>query len=230
MLCLCLPFSFLPFPPSPSHRQSHARDDRVVVPLLRSLDLLMQKGVFSEEDLHLPVPSASSPASLAGGLLDRLKQEVQGCKDVKKLLAVLAVAVHLLAPLSFEPGQEERDAGAGAMRLVMVLLGHRFPRVRKAAAEQLYTRLLLDDGHLLGRGGPQVQEEALDVLSATGWDRPDLAAVRGARDALCRLLALPAPSSSAAPADEAKKAGGGAAMTAEDELASYAALVKHMGY
>ncbi len=207
---------------------AHPEEDRVVLPLLRTVDLFVQKGVLLDEDLF---NGGSEADELARGLLERVKRELQGCKDVKKLLACLSVAVHLLAPLSFAEGQEDCETGAGAMRLLMVLLGHRFPRVRKAAAEQLYTKLLLHD-QLLKRGGADVQEKALECLGSTGWDTGDLAGVRQARDALCRLLVISPPATAASASASAASGVGGVVRKRqqEDELASYAALVKEMGY
>ena len=207
---------------------AHAKDDRVISPLLRSVDLFFQKGVFLLEEEEVEKEGAvEDKGSFAWGLVERVKGELQGCRDVKKMLACLGVAIHLLSPLSFEPGQEDRLAGAAALRLVLILLGHRFPRVRKAAAEQLYTTFLLHD-HLLERR-PAAHDEALEALSSTAWDGEDLVDVRRVRDNLCALLVL-APPAAASGLSTSESMGVGRKKKAEDELASYASLVKNMGY
>ena len=118
------------------------------------------------------------------------------------------------------------------MRLLMVLLGHRFPRVRKACAEQLYTRLLLHGDQLLAHATvPGAQDEVLECLAATCWDTGDLAGVREARDRVCRLMGIAPPAAaSAAGAGGLPGSGRGSKPKKENELASYAALVKEMGY
>lgn len=222
---------------------AHAGEDRVVLPALRTVDLFVQKGVWLEADLFAGPTGEPGPeggGSLAAGLLARVKRELQGCKDVKKLLACLSVAVHLLEPLplSSSPSPQSVDDGdgdGGAMRLLMVLLGHRFPRVRKACAEQLYTRLLLHGDQLLAHATvPEAQDEVLECLAATCWDTGDLAGVREARDRVCRLMGIAPPAAAsagaAAGAGVLSGSGRGSKPKKEDELASYAALVKEMGY
>ena len=219
---------------------AHAGEDRVVLPALRTVDLFVQKGVWLEADLFAG-PGPEGGGSLATGLLARVKRELQGCKDVKKLLACLSVAVHLLEPLplssspspqSDDDGDDGDGGGGGTMRLLMVLLGHRFPRVRKACAEQLYTRLLLHGDQLLAHATvPGAQDEVLECLAATCWDTGDLAGVREARDRVCRLMGIAPPAAaSAAGAGGLPGSGRGSKPKKENELASYAALVKEMGY
>lgn len=210
---------------------AHSGNDRVIMPLLRSLDLFYQKGVLvsraqaagwevgSEDGKH------AGKASLSWRLADRLLREVTGCRNVTKLLACLRVALHLLSPLTFRAGQEEEEAGAAALRLILLLLGHRFPRVRKLAAQELYTALLLHD-HLLAGGG-DAQERVLEALLGAAWEEEDLQALCGVRDEICAVLVL-APLG--AGGTVVSRRGLGGRKGAGEELASYAALVKEMGY
>lgn len=229
---------------------AHAGEDRVVLPALRTADLFVQKGVWLEGDLFGPgtgEEGGHGESSLARGLLARVRRELHGCKDVKKLLACLSVAVHLLEPLPASSGDNSPSIDAsdasdngdgGAMRLLMVLLGHRFPRVRKACAELLYTRLLLHGDQLLpplpaahadAPGENARQDAVLECLAATCWDTGELAGVREARDRLCRLMGI-TPPAPVAGGLSGSGSGAGRGRVKEDELASYAALVKEMGY
>lgn len=217
--------------------EEHRGDDRVILPLLRSIDLLFQKGVFEDVDDTSRSKSKGNDDDqinatqlLSQGLLSRVKQEMQGCKDVKKLLSCLSVIIHLLAQ-----GDDVRD---GAMPAAMILLGHRFPRIRKATAEQLYTKLLLSSDQILGGSGPEgssQQDEVLESLSLTNWDADDLSNVRHARDAICVLLGVNPPADSSSSSGGGKKKmmngkGSSKENQRDDELASYAALVKDVGY
>ena len=57
-----------------------------------------------------------------------------------------------------------------ALKQVVVLLGHRYPRVRKFSAERLYTKLLVCDGVLPAALPPTASDEVSDLLSTVVWD------------------------------------------------------------
>lgn len=144
------------------------------------------------------------------------------------------------------------------MQGALALLGHPFPRVRKAVAEALYVRLLtLDDDFTLleapaapassvaaggggaGGGAPDM-ERVLAILADTAWDGP-VAAARAQRDALLAALRIElskeAAAAEAAAAAEgssgsasSRHAGGGASGLADEEDGTYGALVREMGY
>lgn len=58
----------------------------------------------------------------ATGILDFIKNDLRGCRDVAKLLAAISVISHFA--LWPEP------AGSHALDQLLVLLGYRYPRVR----------------------------------------------------------------------------------------------------
>lgn len=178
----------------------------MILPLLKSLDIFMNNRVLTD------LGSIDEATAFSQSLLPRLKAEVSGCKDVKKLMAVLMVLGHLVVL-----ADATRPSVLSSM---MLLLGHRFPRVRKATAEQLYLRLMeledmSDDSH----------EGALEKLSGVVWDDDDLKKVREERDTIAKLLGVTAPT--AASSSNIK---GETRRQASDDLESYASLVKEAGY
>jgi len=183
----------------------------VIIPLLKCLDILFEKQVLTDLGSH------EETATFSNALLPRLKAEMKGCKDPKKIMAILMVLGHVLVLTD--------TTRSAVLSTLMILLGHRFPRVRKASAEQLYLRLLeLDD---LTDGN--TYDGVLDVLSTTVWDGEDMKKAREERDTVAKSLGLEPPTVSSSQSDgtvgkENKH------KSRSDDLESYAALVKEAGY
>jgi hypothetical protein len=220
---------------------SNRGDNRVILPLLRTTDLLLQNKVFDGIN--------RTPHPFCFNLYAHVKSEVQGSRDVAKINAATDVLIGLLGM-----GDPSR---AHALRFCLGLLGHKFPKVRKHAAEQLYVQFLSDshvigpaptfpdggddaEAHSGGDGGDGDDEKlvtycgfvrndedlsrALDILTTSLWDG-DLATARQHRQQLAdvlqiRLLITKRTSQSAEQCDSKQ----------QDELDSYAALVKDVGY
>lgn len=136
----------------------------------------------------------SGSSSFAWGVLQQLKVELKGCGDVLKLLE----GASLLAQLACVP-----DCCASAIQTVMVMLVNRYPKVRRAMAEQLYLQMIAvqpeADTHpdsssdssstftsLQQLPGDDL-EAALDVLMASAWDGP-LEQVRACREELAAAV------------------------------------------
>ncbi len=68
----------------------------------------------------------------------------------------------------------DQDLCTKALRSLLFLLYHSFPKVRKLAAEKLYTSLLtLEDYSLVIPGGEEIAfEQAVEMLSETDWAMP----------------------------------------------------------
>ena len=111
-------------------------------------------------------------------MLEVVRAEAVGCRDIPKLLAMVGVLCHLagLAP----SGSAQVPAvtaltlvSTQALQALLVLLVNRYPKVRKYTAEQLYVRLLTlqedDADDEEGEGGAA---EAMEVLSQTRWVTP----------------------------------------------------------
>jgi hypothetical protein len=94
----------------------------------------------------------------------------------------LNAAVPVLGALLAAAANDEATA-ARAQRSMLLLLGHKYPVVRRHAADQWYTRLVLagDD-----------DEELASLLISTPWDGEDTAAREG-RDLICAHLGVEPP-------------------------------------
>lgn len=121
-------------------------DSRLVTPALKTLDVLLSQGLLACLDRrhHTTAAAAEAPQPrLAFGeevvAVTRRRLET-GADDVHRTLAGAHV---LMGLLPFTAGL----ARVRATLALLDLLGHPFPRVRRAVAEALYTRLLaLDAG------------------------------------------------------------------------------------
>ena len=71
----------------------------------------------------------------------------------------------------------KEPVATGAVQVVLELLCHKFPNVRKVAAEKLYVKVLTYEEQFAEREGEEVDiDEALEVLTETGWDAEDVRA------------------------------------------------------
>jgi hypothetical protein len=185
-----------------------ARADRVAVPALRTLDVL-----YSHARL------AAAPEALHAAALTAVAGELRGARDVPKLCAAAALLAHLAGVAAPAPRDDARRALCG-------LLAGPYPRVRRAAAEALYLRLLdCDDS------GADGDDAATETLASTRWDAaPEV--VRAAVATLYGQLALGELPATLAPggaggATAARRKAGGAQV---DEHDSYRSLVDAAGY
>nr|XP_035158153.2 tubulin-specific chaperone D isoform X4 [Callithrix jacchus] len=147
--------------------------DRVSIPLLKMLDHLLTHGCFdifiTEEDHPFAVK-----------LLALCKKEIKNSKDVHKLLSGISVFCGMVQ----FPGSVRKSA----LLQLCLLLGHRFPSIRKTTASQVYEMVLTYSDVV----SADVLEEVVAVLSNTAWHE-ELAVVREPRNRLCDLLGVPRP-------------------------------------
>ena len=217
---------------------SSENNDRVILPLLKTLDKLLRNGVFE------PLMSGNSP-ELALKLLESIKNESKTSTNVIKIKACIDILAHLL--------QFEDPIRPDALKSLVIFLGHKYPRVRKHSAELLYVQFL-SDSHSVGPSIDQVAysqqlkddpssprvarcglvrnagdlEKAQEILTTTPWDGP-MPRAREQRLLLCTLLDLKVQIR--APSEEGTS--GGAAKRVKqtkDELDSYESLVRSAGY
>ncbi|XP_012658670.1 tubulin-specific chaperone D isoform X1 [Otolemur garnettii] len=148
-------------------------NDRVSVPLLRTLDKMLADGCFeafaAEEDHPFCVK-----------LLALCKEEIKKSKDTQKLQSSVAVFCGMV---QFR-GHTRRQA----LLQLCLLLCHRFPLIRKATASQVYEMVLTYSDVV----DADVLDQVLAVLSDTAWES-ELAVVRTQRNRLCDLLCVPQP-------------------------------------
>uniref|UniRef100_A0A8C5YCS2 Tubulin-specific chaperone D n=1 Tax=Microcebus murinus TaxID=30608 RepID=A0A8C5YCS2_MICMU len=147
-------------------------NDRVSVPLLRTLDQMLANGCFeaftAEEDHPFCVK-----------LLALCKEEIKRSKDVQKLQASIAVFCGMV--------QFCGDVRRQALLQLCLLLCHPF-LIRKTTASRAY-EMVLTYSDVVGAGA---LDEVLAVLSDTAWDAK-LPEVRVHRNRLCDLLGVPRP-------------------------------------
>lgn len=179
--------------------------------LLSALDRFFTQGVLQD------LGSAHEQQAFSTELVARLRQQMVNCRDVKKLLLILSVAIHLL---------HEGEGGTAPLPLLMILLGHRFPRVRKATAEQLYLKLLVCESLAAPE---QSYDDLIEKLATTVWDAEDFAGLRSVRDEVCACLGVAAPQEKSKGTGVTRKEGA-SKENRPDEFASYASLVKDVGY
>eukprot|EP00698_Gefionella_okellyi_P015427 TRINITY_DN4352_c0_g1_i1.p1 TRINITY_DN4352_c0_g1~~TRINITY_DN4352_c0_g1_i1.p1 ORF type:complete len:1198 (-),score=203.98 TRINITY_DN4352_c0_g1_i1:1530-5069(-) len=146
-------------------------NDRVIVPLFKMLQPLLTDNVFA----RLQAPAYD----FAPDLLSVVRAEVKGSKDPVKLMAAAGLLCGLLV---FDVPTKQ-----SAFSLLSLLLAHRYPKVRKTAAEQLY--LAIDAEGVLAE---DAVEPVMDILISTRWDG-DANAVKGARDEFCKLVGVQPP-------------------------------------
>lgn len=201
---------------------SNSQSPRMALPLLQSAELLLNR-------TDLPLILRPPTSDFAEKVLKLTLAEVQGCKDVPRLHAAAGALCALAATTT---GSVKREALAGALALV----GNRYPKVRRYAAEQLYTTLLAwedeeegsfeedkEEGDLEAEQPGSIDiDAAMELLSETAWDGA-AAVVRLARLQLYACLGIAAPVQVAGEGpNDARNSSAGV------QNSSYAALLQHV--
>jgi hypothetical protein len=188
---------------------------------------------------HKEGDEAGGGCCFAAAIVALLRAEVRGCADIPRLVEAAALAAELTDQASSSAAaastaaaataEPTRGAGASSLapppleqllalradsaRLLLVLLGNRYPRVRRAAAEAAYVALLgaradAARAAVVAVSKPdsppqqlhahlptlaQLDEAAALLLRGAAWDAADLASARASRDALAALLRVEPP-------------------------------------
>eukprot|EP00898_Chlorokybus_atmophyticus_P007558 jgi/Chlat1/7803/Chrsp66S07259 len=152
--------------------KSNPRNERVAVPLLRTLET-----VFSSGSLEAIM---ESEGQVALELVNLVRAELRGAKDIAKLMAGVSVLCHFVG--------HDHEGGASACKSLLLLLVHKYPRIRCYVAEQLYATLLM-----LGVDSSDAAEtrleDAMEILLNTQWDLP-VSELRPLQDQLYPLLRI----------------------------------------
>ena len=191
----------------------HRNDGRVILPLLKSLDVLLSHGAFD-------AVIKDAEFNFSSTLMAQLRSECKGCRDVQRLIAAVAVALGLLVSDQASPMQRD------VLPFLMIMLAHRYPRVRRWTAEQLYVHLL-EGGDAAASGDEGDIDRAMQLLMEVSWD-DDLDSpgnVRDARNCVADFLgiSLTERERNGIQKKTVKKT------AAIDEFASYASLVDAAG-
>ncbi|KAL2324032.1 hypothetical protein Fmac_023090 [Flemingia macrophylla] len=130
--------------------QQYKKCDRVIVPTLKTIEILFSKKIFFNME--------AQTSTFCAAVLDSLSFELKGSKDFSKLYAGIAI-------LSYVASVPE-PINMRAFSQLLNFLGHRYPKIRKASAEQLYL-VLLENGNLVAQ---DKIDKALEIISETCWD------------------------------------------------------------
>ena len=196
--------------------QAHQRNSRVVVPALKSVEVLFARGGVASAG------ALGAASDLPDRLLVAIRAEITSCRDIPRL----QVAASVLCHLSTLDGGVRNES----LRSVVTLLANRFPTVRRWVAEQLYMRLLtFEDEEDSGGCDPEQLEEALCVVADTKWDGLNVDQAKAERNRIYPCLGLEPPK---VKAKAAAKGGGaeGKGSAVQDENLSYRSLVDAAGY
>jgi len=154
--------------------RQHSRDDRVTLPALKTLDHMLSWGVLD------PLASDDSE-SVPQQLVAMVKAEVAKCGRPHKIMAAADVYCGLL--------QFEGATRARCLQQLLILLCHKYPRVRKTTSDKLYEALLTYDDVI-----PEDHEaDVMTALSDTTWDGQDVSEIREQRNLICDMLGVSRP-------------------------------------
>ncbi|XP_030195543.1 tubulin-specific chaperone D [Gadus morhua] len=153
--------------------KDNLRHDRVSIPLLKMLDMILSNNCFE-------VFATQEDHPFCVDLLALCKEEIKRSMSMQKLPSCIAVFCGLI--------QFRGPVRKLVLSQLLVLLGHGLFAVRKETAGQMYEMLLTYDDVV----DAEVLDEAMTLLSDTNWEN-DLATVRTFRNQLSDMLGVPRP-------------------------------------
>lgn len=188
--------------------QKYRRCDRVIVPTLKTVEILFSRKLLLTMEDQTPV--------FCVGILDSLAVELRGTKDFAKLTAGITILGYI-ASIS-DP------INTRAFSHLLSFLGHRYPKIRKSAAEQAYL-VLLENGNLISE---DKLNEATEIITETCWEG-DVEEAKKRRLLLYEIANLEAAATVNAAQRESRQAANRSEASA-DENASYSSLVGSAGF
>eukprot|EP01135_Chromosphaera_perkinsii_P011023 Nk52_evm57s2309 gene=Nk52_evmTU57s2309 len=196
-----------------------ARNGRIMVPMLKALDFLFASNILVSLNSATLFPFVDK-------VLCMCKTESARCTDVSKLVVMIGVLCNLLQFDIVDPRAEDngKSIAKRSFQQLAVMLGSRYPRVRRETADQLMVGLMTYDEAF----GDVEIEEALEVIGDTEWENTNLSLVREARNSVCDFLNLPAPVATTKGSISSLKKKPTKAKDAEDEFESYRDLISRV--
>uniref|UniRef100_A0ACD5U5V7 Uncharacterized protein n=1 Tax=Avena sativa TaxID=4498 RepID=A0ACD5U5V7_AVESA len=186
--------------------QRYQKCDRVITPTLKTIETLLSKKVFLNKEGY---------GNFYCELINLLGSELKGSKDFTKLCAGLSI-------LGYISSQLDRT-GTKAFSQLLTFLGHRYPKIRKAAADQVYLVLLQNDNLI----SEESMDKAQDVLAETCWEG-DVEEARHKRSELNEMAGFGVANPQKS--ENQKQMRTPNVQNATDENTSYSALVEFSGY
>ncbi|KER24447.1 hypothetical protein T265_07878 [Opisthorchis viverrini] len=151
--------------------ETFCHEERIIVPYFKFIDFLLNDPVISS------ITDSESPILVR--LIDLIWEETKSSKEVLRIKAAIDVLGGML--------QFEGTIRTRASKLLLVLLGHRYPVIRKSTATKLYECLMVYE-----LVDPEATDEIVVLLTETIWES-NLDTVRPIRNKVSELLGLPTP-------------------------------------
>lgn len=133
--------------------ESEQKNDRVTVPLMKTIEQLLVADYFSDEEIQLD-------------LLEVHRMSVVECnksKNIAKLVAGVGVFSGLM-------GSSNTELCKKSIKTLLFLLYHHYPNVRITAAQRLYTSLLtMEEYDEIIPGGEEAYDAVNELISETDW-------------------------------------------------------------
>lgn len=154
------------------------------MPLLKTLQLILQRGYFSgvSDIMQDPTKQEAPILQLPDKLFSLVKQEIARTKDAQRLITSIEVFCGFLQL----PSTELRKR---AIAQLVRMLCHVYPRVRNFTATQLYESVLTYDDLVSDIDN---LETVMVILSETVWDGP-VDTLRPIRNELCTYFSVAVP-------------------------------------
>ncbi|KAM5554218.1 hypothetical protein ABKV19_022546, partial [Rosa sericea] len=172
-----------------------------------TIEILFSKRIFLTMESQIVV--------FCAGALDCLEVELKGSKDFSKLCAGIAILGYIASVSD--------SINSRAFSQLLRFLGHRYPKIRKASAEQVYLVLLQNEGLV----AEDKIDKALEIISETCW--------KGDTEAVAKLQRFELYGMAGLDTDLIRKTSnrvstGNRSATITDENASYSSLVDSSGF
>jgi hypothetical protein len=180
--------------------------DRVIIPTLKTIEILFNKNICLNME--------GQTADFCAGVLESLNIELKGSKDFSKLntgIAILGYIASISEPTSIK-----------AFTYLLTFLSHRYPKIRKACAEQVYL-VLIQNENLVEE---DKIEEAMQIISETCWEG-DVEEAKQRKLQFCHVTHL---QTSGQNIGKNLKRVGDLRTATNDENASYSSLVGSAGF
>lgn len=183
--------------------------DRVVIPTLKTIEILLSKKIF------LNMEQEGQTEDFTTGILDSLLVELKGSKDFSKICTGISIFGYIASI--------QEPINSRAFSQLLSFLGHRYPKIRKASADQVYL-VILQNGNLVA---DDKMEKALEIVSETCWEG-DLEEAKCQRLQLYEIAGLETGALAKISIRESDKKG--EKRGTSDEHESYSSLVDSAGF
>ncbi|CAL4917490.1 unnamed protein product [Urochloa decumbens] len=188
--------------------QRYQKCDRVITPTLKTIEALFSKKVFLNKEGY---------SEFYSGLVDSVSSELKGSKDFNKLCAGLSI-------LGYISSQSDGTC-TKAFSQLLTFLGHRYPKIRKASADQVYLVLLQNDDLI----PLENMDKAQELLAETCWEG-DVEEARRKRSQMNEMAGFRVPTSLKSENQETRRTADVRNTASTDENKSYSSLVDFSGY